>query len=101
MQTTTCDGCGRRIADDDPAAVRRVPGMGRIPGAPADWCGDCAQLIRTELPKWAAQARDARRAAAAEPVRTRALRLWEGAGRVAPDFRVPPASGAKVIDSRA
>lgn len=67
MIIVTCDGCARRIADDDPGALRSLP---------MDWCGECVTIIKTELPRLAAQAREARRAAAAEPVRQRAMRVW-------------------------
>lgn len=79
--TRTCDGCGRRIADDDRHALRDLP-MYDIPTSaptgPHDYCGECVTIVRTELPKLAAQAREARRAAAREPVRSRALTLWKG-----------------------
>jgi hypothetical protein len=78
MITRTCDGCSRVIALDDPHAARNVPiGM---EAATADWCGSCIMIIRAELPRLAAQARAAERAAAAEPVRSRALNIWHGAG---------------------
>lgn len=71
-----CDGCGRPVADDDPGALRDLLVE---PGAPPlDWCSDCVAIIRLELPRLVTQAREARRAAAAEPVRSRALTLWKG-----------------------
>lgn len=77
MITRTCDGCQCVIALDDRHAARDVP-IG-LEAARADWCGSCIMIIRAELPRWAAQARAAERAAAAEPVRSRALNIWQGA----------------------
>lgn len=75
MLTLSCDGCRRRIADDDRAAARRL----QLGGELVDWCGCCVAIIRAELPRLAAQAREAQRAATdVEPVRSRALRLWDG-----------------------
>lgn len=87
---TICNGCNSRIADADPLAARRVPlpdtndAAGTTPVPLVDWCGDCVAIIRAELPNLAAEARRARHAAATRspgsgtPVRSRALRLWEG-----------------------
>lgn len=72
MITRTCDGCGRVVLDDDTHAVRNVA-CGGENGRPLDWCGECVAIIRAELPKLAARAREARRDAAALPVRQRAL----------------------------
>lgn len=74
MTIVICDGCGRRIAIDDTRAARGLT----LPDdcAKVDWCGDCVAIVRTELPRLAGQAREARRAAANLPVRERALRLW-------------------------
>lgn len=76
----TCDGCRRRIADDDRGALRRLP----VPGDSGtvervDWCSFCVAIIRAELPRLAAQAREAQRATTdVEPVRSRALNIWSG-----------------------
>lgn len=92
MMIITCDGCRQRIDEADAdAAVRLLLGGERV-----DWCGGCVAVIRAELPRLAAQAREAQRLAAAEPVRSRALRLWEGRDlryRDAPD----PKSGQRIL----
>lgn len=75
MITRTCNGCSRLIADSDQHAAR---GVDIGDPKPVDWCGECVDIIRIELPRLAAQAREARRAAAREPVRSRALTLWKG-----------------------
>lgn len=72
--TRTCNGCRQIIAHDDRLAMRDLPMPGV--GATVDWCGVCVTIIRSELPRLAAEARNARRAAAAEPVRSRAMRIW-------------------------
>ncbi len=80
MQQLICDGCGKRIADDDPTAVRRLTLPGIDPVEIVDWCGYCVMVIRAELPRLAAQAREADRKAllhtSREPVRSRALNIW-------------------------
>lgn len=79
MIVITCDGCRRRIAEDDRGAVRGVPMFDGITGAALgeqDWCGGCVAIIRAELPRLAEQAREARRDAAALPVQQRARQLW-------------------------
>lgn len=78
MMVTICDGCSRRIADDDPGAVRRLPVSDTTPAVTLDWCGACVAVIRAELPRLARQAREARHTVAAEPVQGRAMRIWGG-----------------------
>jgi hypothetical protein len=73
MITTTCDGCGGRIGGDDQHAARNI----QLSTGRTDWCGPCVAIIRAELPRLAREAREARRAAAAEPVRSRAMRVFE------------------------
>lgn len=60
-----------------------MPGV----GATVDWCGVCVTIIRSELPRLAAEARNARRAAT-EPVRSRAMRIWEP--RATPEGNIVP-----------
>lgn len=74
MIITTCNGCSQRIANDDPAAARRVQ-LG--PGELVDWCGGCVAIIQAELPRLVAELRHARRATVLEPVHQRAMRIWE------------------------
>lgn len=84
MQTITCDACRRRIAEDEPGAATGV----LIDGVRHDWCGDCMRIIRRDAARIAAQARDARLAAAAEPVQHRARNLWDG--KRGPFLQLPP-----------
>lgn len=79
MVITTCNGCGQRIAEDDRYAARRVQ-LG--PDELVDWCGPCVAVVRAELPRLVAQAREARRAAAAEPVQRRALSIWRSGEQI-------------------
>ena len=60
MKIITCDGCRRRIADDDLQAARRLP----LGGEQVDWCGDCVTIVRAELPRVVSAARAARSRAA-------------------------------------
>ena len=48
MMIFTCDGCRRRIADDDPQAARRLP----LGGERVDWCGDCVTIVRAICVRW-------------------------------------------------
>jgi len=77
MMIITCDACRRHIAEHDAGAARNL----LLGGERADWCGECVQIVRTELPRIVAQARAARLAAA--PVRMtvqeRARSLWPAA----------------------
>jgi hypothetical protein len=76
MIIRTCNGCLRRIAEDDRAAMRDVQQYDEQTGkiASADYCGTCTGIIRAELPKLATAARAARLAAAV-PVHHRARDL--------------------------
>jgi hypothetical protein len=73
MLILTCDACKHHIADDDAQAARRLPLGGEL----VDWCGACVGIVRAELPRVAAQAREARRAVLAQPVHERARNLWD------------------------
>lgn len=75
MMILTCDGCRRRIAEDDPDAVRRMPLGATGDGGLIDWCGSCLAIIRAELPRLAAEAGRAQQYEATEAARRRALHV--------------------------
>jgi hypothetical protein len=105
MMHLTCDGCGQRIGEHDAGAARRVPipAPTRDPqraGEFSDWCGKCVQIIRSEVPRLAREAREARRTAAGLPapltVAQRARNIWPIGGY--PQNRTPrPLDGAERI----
>jgi hypothetical protein len=86
MIVMMCNGCNRRIAEDDPGAARRIQ---LAPGELVDWCGECVAIVRAELSRVVAESRAAQRAevqratlaaggtGASAPVHQRAMRIWE------------------------
>lgn len=85
-----CDGCRRRIGEDD-EAVRGVPG---IDDTLYDWCASCFAIIKAELPRLAAEAARAlyetRPPAQGMSVQQRARALWPIHGFRPPSPRVRP-----------
>jgi hypothetical protein len=64
MIVMMCNGCNRRIAEDDPGAARRIQ---LAPGELVDWCGECVAIVRAELSRVVAESRAAQRAEVQRP----------------------------------
>lgn len=88
-----CDGCRKRVPElsYSPGAIFNVT----LGGERHDWCQECAEIVRVELPKVVARARANREALGAhsESTRQRARNLWSGMD-IADAFKPPTRPGA-------